>query len=293
MAVAIVTDSTSDISQVEAERLGLTVVPLNIHFGTESLRDGVDIMPAEFFERLKRSKELPKTSQPSAGTFLDVYRRLAQETDQILSIHLSAKLSGTSNSARAAREALGGKAKVEILDSGTVSWPLGFAARTAREAAEAGGELAGCLRAAEDALARTRLYFVLDTLEYLQKGGRIGGARAFLGQVFNIKPILTVREGEVAPLERVRSRMKAEERLFELATSGGGEIVRLAVAHSSSDAEAERWIGRMQEAEPGVPCELIWLGPVVGVYAGPNTLGMAAVAGAAPTTDADGEHTTA
>jgi DegV family protein with EDD domain len=288
MAVAVVTDSTSDISQAEAARLGLTVVPLNIHFGAESLRDGVDIMPAEFFERLRSSKALPKTSQPSAGVFLEVYQRLAQETDEIVSIHLSSKLSGTSNSARAAREALGGRARVEIVDSETVSWPLGFAARAALEAAAAGAGQSACVEAARAAVARTRLYFVLDTLEYLQKGGRIGRARAFLGQVFSIKPILTVRGGEVAPLERVRSRMKAEERLFDLATAEP-DPVRLAVAHSSSDDEARRWVERLESERPGVPVELAWLGPVVGVYAGPNTLGMAVVSAKTAGGETDGE----
>jgi fatty acid kinase fatty acid binding subunit len=288
MAVAVVTDSTSDISQTEATRLGLTVVPLNIHFGTESLRDGVDIMPAEFFERLRSTKELPKTSQPSAGVFLEVFQRLAQETDEIVSIHLSSKLSGTCNSARAAREALGGRARVEIVDSETVSWPLGFAARMALEAATAGADLAACAESARGSVARTRLYFVLDTLEYLQRGGRIGRARAFLGQVFNIKPILTLRGGEVAPLERVRSRMKAEERLFELATAEPNPR-RLAVAHSSSDDEARRWVERLESERPGVPVEMAWLGPVVGVYAGPNTLGMAGVSNTHDS-GTDGEH---
>lgn len=276
MAVRVVTDSTSDISPAEAERLGITVIPLNIHFGTEQLRDGVDILPQQFFERLVQSKTLPKTSQPSAGAFLESYQRLAQETDEILSIHISGKLSGTGNSARAARDALGDKARVEIVDSGTVSWPLGYAARMAQEAAEAGKSLEECAAAARDAMARTTLVFVLDTLEYLQRGGRIGRARAWLGQVFNIKPILTVRGGEVAPLERVRSRMKAEERLFELSTTGA-ELERVGIAHSSSTEEAERWADRVRDTRPGVAVDVGWLGPVVGVYAGPNVLGMGSV----------------
>jgi DegV family protein with EDD domain len=275
MTVRVVTDSTSDISQADAERLGITVVPLNIHFGTEQLRDGVDIKPPEFFRRLTESKTLPKTSQPSAGAFLEVYQRLARETDAILSVHLSGKLSGTLNSARAARDALGGRARVDVLDSETVSWPLGAAARAAQEAALAGRSLEECAAAARDCVARTHLVFVLDTLEYLQKGGRIGRARAWLGQVLNIKPVLTVRDGEVAPLERVRSRTRAEERLFELIVAHKDRAERLAVCHSSSDEEAERWAERLRTTIPGVPVETGWLGPVVGVYAGPNVLGMA------------------
>ena len=274
MTVRVVTDSTSDITQAEAQRLGIVVVPLNIHFGAEQLRDGIDIQPAEFFRRLVASKTLPKTSQPSAGVFLEVYQQLAQETDQILSVHISGKLSGTLNSARAARDALGGRARVEVLDSLTVSWPLGLAARMAQEVAAAGKSLEECADAARDAVARTNIVFVLDTLEYLQKGGRIGRARAWIGGVLNIKPVLTLRDGEIAPLERVRSRTRSEERVFEL-TSQHKDAERLAVCHSSSPQEADRWAERLRTAIPGVPVETGWLGPVVGVYAGPNVLGMA------------------
>ncbi|MGH2584010.1 MAG: DegV family protein [Dehalococcoidia bacterium] len=286
MTIRIVTDSTSDISQADAEKLGITVVPLNIHFGSEQLRDGVDILPQRFFERLVDSKALPKTSQPSAGAFLEVYQRLAQETDQILSVHISGKLSGTINSARAARDALGPRARVEVLDAETVSWPLGLAARAAHEAAENGAGMEECIARAKDALERTQLVFVLDTLEYLQKGGRIGRARAWIGQVFNIKPILTIRDGEIAPLERVRSRMRAEERIFELATADADPEL-LAVAHSSSPDEAARWVQRLRDTRPGVPVEMGWLGPVVGVYAGPNVLGMATVRRTASAAESD------
>lgn len=276
MTVRVVTDSTSDISQVDAERLGITVVPLNIHFGTEQLRDGVDILPQQFFERLVQSKVLPKTSQPSAGAFLDVYQTLTRETDEILTIHISGKLSGTGNSARAARDVLGSKATIEIVDSGTASWPLGYAVRQAQAAAQAGKSLEECAAVARDAVARTKLIFLLDTLEYLQRGGRIGRARAWIGQVFNIKPILTIRDGEIAPLERVRSRMRAEERVFELATEDRNPE-HLDVSHSSTTEEAEGWAERLRSTRPDVPVEVNWLGPVVGVYAGPNVLGMACV----------------
>jgi DegV family protein with EDD domain len=276
MAVRVVTDSTSDITQARAEQLGLTVVPLNIHFGSEQLRDGIDIQPEAFFKRLVSSSTLPKTSQPSAGQFLEVYQRLAKETDEILSIHISGKLSGTLNSARAARDALGGGPRVEIIDSGTVSIPLGYAARIAQQAAAAGKNLDECVAIVRESLARTQLVFVLDTLEYLQKGGRVGRARAFLGGLFNIKPILTVKDGEVAPLERVRTKNRAAERLFEL-TAAWPNPEFIGVAHSGSPVEAERWAARLRQKFPGVTVETEWIGPVVGVYGGPDLLGMAAV----------------
>ncbi len=276
MAVRVVTDSTSDISQADARRLGISVVPLNIHFGSEQLRDGVDIQPRQFFRRLVETKALPKTSQPSVGAFLEVYQELARETDEIISIHISGGLSGTANSARAARDALGTRARVDVVDSGTVSWPLGWAARSAQEAARSGKSLEECAAAARDALARTTLVFVLDTLEYLQRGGRIGRARAWLGAVFNVKPILTVKDGEIAPLERVRSRLRAEERVFDLAVSVP-DLERVGICHSSSPDEAERWAERMRTTRPNAIVETNWLGPVVGVYGGPGVLGMAAV----------------
>lgn len=274
MAVRVVTDSTSDISQADAERLGVRVVPLNIHFGTEQLRDGVDIQPRTFFQRLVQSKALPKTSQPSAGAFLEAYQDLARETDQILSIHISGKLSGTANSARAAAEALGKNARVLVIDSETVSSPLGYATAVAQRAAAAGHDLDTCAAIVRETLARTHLHFVLDTLEYLQKGGRVGRARAWVGNVFNIKPLLTVRDGEISPVERVRSRTKAEERLFQV-TTAYNDPERVGVAHSGDPEEAERWAERLRSTLPGVPVEVAWLGPVVGVYGGPGVLGMA------------------
>jgi len=273
MTVRVVTDSTSDISQADAARWGIDVVPLNISFGTEQLRDGVDILPERFFQRLVESRVLPKTSQPSAGAFLEVYQRLAGETDQILSIHISGKLSGTANAARAAREALGGRARVEVLDAETVSWPLGYAVRIAQDAARAGKNLDECLAVTRKTLGRLSILFVLDTVEYLQKGGRIGRASAWIGGLLSIKPILTVRAGEVAPLERVRTRARADERLIEL-TTAHQNAERIGVWHSAMPREAERWAARLRQALPNTVIETGWLGPVVGVYGGPRVLGM-------------------
>jgi DegV family protein with EDD domain len=286
MTVRIVTDSTSDIAPADAARYGLTVVPLNVHFGTEQLRDGIDIGPEEFQRRLVSSPVLPKTSQPSAGAFLEVYRGLAAETDSILSVHISGKLSGTVNSARAARDALGGRARVEIVDSGTVSWPLGYAARLAAQAAATGKSLDECTAVARDTLARNHLLVVLDTLEYLQKGGRIGRARAWFGGILNIKPILTFKEGEVAPVERVRSRAKADERVVELAAKLAPAEWAV-VCHTGIPVDAERRAERLRKELPGATVETGWIGPVVGVYAGPKALGVAVVT---RTPDPDGEQ---
>jgi DegV family protein with EDD domain len=272
MPVRVVTDSTADLTPTEAEAHGVTVVPLNVLFGQESLRDGVDIRSDEFVQRLSTSKLLPKTSQPSVGAFAQIYERLTAGGDQVLSIHISSKLSGTLNSARTARDSLANPSSVMLLDSGSVSAELGFAVLAAAEAVERGAGIEQARAAAESALRRSRLYVVLDTLEYLQRGGRIGRARAWIGGVLNVKPVLTVREGEVAPLERVRSRERALERLAELVLRHqNAEAV--AVFHAGAEQASEQLQARVSTALPDARIWPGWLGPVVGVYAGPGALG--------------------
>lgn len=273
MPLAIVTDSTSDIPPDEAAPLGVTVVPLNVLFESESLRDGIDIGPEEFFRRLTSTKSLPKTSQPSVGAFLETYQHvLAGDATEILSIHISSKLSGTLNSARTARDNLANPSAVTLLDSEAVTAQLAFGVRAAARVAAAGGTVAEARAAAESALRRSTLYGALDTLEYLQRGGRIGRARAWIGGVLNVKPFITVRNGEVAPLERVRTRGKAIERLIEL-TTAHGRAEEIAILHSSSSDDLERVRTRLEKAMPNVAIRTGWLGPTVGVYGGPNVVG--------------------
>lgn len=273
MPLRIVTDSTSDIPLEEAAALGVTVVPLTILFGEESLRDQVDIGPEEFFRRLVASSIVPKTSQPSPAAFIETYQRLLGEgATALLSIHISGKLSGTVNSARTARDSLPNPSAVTILDSGTVTAEMAFGVRAAAKVAAAGGSVEQARAAAERALRHSHLVGVLDTLEYLQKGGRIGRARAWIGGLLNVKPLITVKDGEVAPLERVRGRGRAVERLIEL-TVARTNAAEIALLHSGSHDELERTQTRLAAAMPGVPIRTGWLGPVVGVYAGPNVIG--------------------
>lgn len=273
MPLAIVTDSTSDLTREEAAELGVTVVPLNVMFESESLRDGVDIGPEEFFRRLAHTKVLPKTSQPSVGAFLEAYEQvLSGGATAILSIHISSKLSGTLNSARTARDSMAAPSAVSLLDSEAVTAQLAFGVRAAAQVAKAGGTLEQARAAAESALRRSTLYGALDTLEFLQRGGRIGRARAWIGSVLNVKPFITVRNGEVAPLERVRTRGKAMERLIEL-TTAHHRVEEVTLLHSGSVDDLERVRGRLAQAMPDIPIRSGWLGPVVGVYGGPNVLG--------------------
>lgn len=273
MPVRVVTDSTADIPLDEAAALGVTVVPLTVLFGSESLRDQVDIGPEEFFRRLVSSPVLPKTSQPSPATFAEVYRRLLDEgADAILSIHISSKLSGTVNSARTARDSLPNPGAVTILDSGTVTAEMANGVRTAAKVAARGGTVEEARAAAERALRHSHLVGLLDTLEYLQKGGRIGRARAWIGGLLNVKPLVHIKDGEVAPLERVRGRARALDRLIEL-TVARTTAAEVSLLHSSPPEEVERVRARLEAAMPGVPIRIGWLGPVVGVYAGPNVIG--------------------
>ena len=199
MTVKVITDSTADLPPALAEELGITVVPLNVHFGTEVYRDGVEITADEFYRRLVTASRLPTTSQPTPGDFLSAYDEMGQTTDEILSVHVSAKLSGTMNSATQAREEYGGACRIEIIDSLQGSMGLGMLAIAAAEAARRGDSLDDVVTETRAAIPKVGFIGLLDTLEYLEKGGRIGKAQAFMGSLLRIKPLLTIRDGEAHP----------------------------------------------------------------------------------------------
>ncbi len=274
MAVKVVTDSTADLPVETAEALEVTVVPLNVHFGAESFQDGVDLTAEAFFDRLTSGGVLPKTSQPSVGTFSQAYTALAGQGHEIVSIHVSAKLSGTYNSAdQAARQMP--EAKVVLVDSmGASAW-LGLVVTAAARTAQEGASVDEVAQAARDAVDRMDLYFVLDTLEYLQKGGRIGRAQAILGSVLNIKPILTVHDGEVHAHERIRTWARAVERMKEIIREGA-PYAEMAVLHSTTPADMEELATALQPLCPDSPVIRAQVGPVVGTYTGPGVLGVAA-----------------
>lgn len=273
MTVRIVTDSTADLLVDEVERYGIIVAPLNVLIGSENFRDGIDIQAEEFYRRLPSLRELPKTSQPSAGAFLEIYQQqLAAGASAILSIHISGKLSGTLNAARTARDNLPDPTRVTLIDTGTVSAGSAYGVLAAARVASEGGTSEQAQAAAESALGRAHLVAMLDTLEYLQRGGRVGRTRAWLGGLLNVKPIITFRDGEVAPFERVRTRARAIDRIIEL-TVAYQHIESVSLIHSCRPDEVERVLKRLSDALPGVPIRTGWFGPVVGVYAGPNTLG--------------------
>lgn len=277
MPVQIVTDSTCDLDADVARDAGVIVVPLLVFFDDERpLLDGVDVTAATFYERLAAAAALPRTSQPPVDSFITAYQRAAEQSPEIVSIHISSRLSGTVNSASVARENVSRDVHIELIDSYNVSLGLGAIVLEAAEAAAAGASMAEVVQAARSCMDRVHLVAALDTLEYLHKGGRVGRARSMLGSLLSIKPLIHVDDGEVAPLERVRTRAKAVERLFEIATADR-TAKRVYVACTGDDAQALAFIERARPLMPHTEFRLGHIGPVVGVYAGPNALGVCLV----------------
>ena len=274
MTVKVITDSTADLPPALAEELGITVVPLNVHFGTEVYRDGVEITADEFYRRLVTASRLPTTSQPTPGDFLSAYDEMGQTTDEIISVHISAKLSGTMNSATQALEEYAGSSRIEIVDSMQGSMGLGVVAIAAAEAASSGGGLDDVVAETRAAIPKVGFMGLVDTLEYLEKGGRIGKAQAFVGSLLRIKPLLTIRDGEAHPLERARTRAKGVDRMCEL-VQAEMPLKDLAVVYTTTPDEARALAQRLQSFLPQGEVILSQVGPVVGTYLGPGVLGVA------------------
>ncbi len=273
MTVRIVTDSTSDMPAEMAQELGIPVVPLSVVFGEETLKEGSEISHDVFYERLAHAKDLPTTSSPSVGDFLDTYREVLKETDEIISIHLSSKLSATYSAATQAAAILADEgAKIEVVDSLTVSMGLTFMCQAAAKAAAGGATVEEIRKIIDDMSPRISVYVVLNTLEYVRRGGRIGRARAFLGTMLRVKPILSFDGGEVHPEERVRTRSLALDRLFQMVTSNP-KIDEVGVAYSINAEEAEGLRQRLSEALE-MDVQMTRIGAVAGVHGGPGVLGV-------------------
>ena len=269
--VRIVTDSTADLTPEQQRAAGITVVPLNVHFGDEVFRDHVDLSTDEFFRRLKASSQLPHTSQPSVGAFEEAYRKLLEGGDEIVSVHLSSKVSGTHNSALMAAQSIGG-GKIDVVDSLSTSMALGFMALEAANLARAGRDRQTVAECVRGLVAKARVICVVDTLTYLERGGRIGKAAALLGSLLNVKPILQLKDGEVVPLGRARGRPQALNRLVEL-LERDGKVSRLAIMHGAAQADAEQLRERVASTYPGVDIQLTEIGAVLGTHTGPGVIG--------------------
>lgn len=275
--VAIVTDSTSFLPQETLDEHDIHVIALNLHWGDESLLDNVDITPAQFYERLSSARELPTTSQPSAGRFLSVFQEVAESADSIVAVLLSNELSGTIASAHAAVEMMDERVPIEIVDTRSASLGVGLLTTAAARAVANGKDHVEVAQLLRTLAPHVRLMFVVDTLEYLHKGGRIGGAKRLLGSVLSIKPILQLKDGKVEPLTSVRTKRKAVDRMVEVVReeTTGASALHMALVHAASPGEGEELYQRVQQEFQ--PQELIRgeLSPVIGTHTGPGTLGLA------------------
>ncbi len=275
--VEIVTDSTADIPADLAKSAGIHVVPLSVRFGSDVYQDTFELTKEEFYAKLKTATSLPTTSVPPPGAFLKVYKEVAQRGRRVLSIHLSAALSGTYNTAcLAAAEFPPGQ--VNVVDSRNGSMAMGWVALMAAEEAKAGATLEQVSDLVTDLLPRAHLYAVLDTLENLRRGGRIGRAAAFLGTLLNVKPILTIADGVVAPVEKVRLLRRALVRLVEI-TQAHAPIERMSVAHTDAPETVQELRQMVCAALPGLDVLTYRAGAVVGTLAGPGAVAVVFVAG--------------
>jgi DegV family protein with EDD domain len=275
--VAIVTDSTAYLPEDCLKQYRITVTPLSVIWGEEIYRDGVDISPAEFYHRLPNSKTMPTTSQVTPGAMQETFKSLLEQGYDVLGIFLSSKISGTYQSAVQALDLLGSvRGKVEVVDSLWTTMAMGWPVLTAARAAEAGENLSECRRITENACANTGVLFVVETLEFLRRGGRIDGAQALLGTALNLKPILEMREGRIEPVERIRTKHKAIQRAVEIVAERlhGRNSIRLAVTHASSETDAHALLESARGVMNPVETMCCPLSPVIGAHVGPGTIAL-------------------
>ena len=274
MAIRIVTDSCSDLPPEAAHASGITVVPLYVIIDGETYRDGVDIDADRFYSLLEELPSLPTTSQPTVADFQEVYQGLLDQGHRVVSIHVSAKLSGTLNSAVQAKASLGDPPQIEIVDSQLAGGAQALLALSAAQWAREMSDHCEVAQRVRRSIGRNHSFVVVDTLKYLQKGGRIGKAQAFVGGVLSFKPIISIRDGEAHPVERPRTRRRARARIAEM-VRGLAPISQMHISYSTGRDNA--MAVRDGLADLVKPERLIEsrFGPVLGTHLGPNTIGVA------------------
>lgn len=280
--IAVVTDSTSYIPKNLTEKYNITVAPQVLIWGEQTFQDGVDIQPDEFYSRLKTARVIPTTSQVSVITMQKIFAELVEKGFDIVGVFISSKLSGTMQSAIQGRDALEkGRDKVHLVDSMSTAMAMGFIALTAARAAAEGAKVNEVVALAEKAREHTGVFFAVDTLEFLHRGGRIGGAQRFIGTALNMKPVLAVQNGRVEAVERIRTKSKALDRVLELVAEQvkGKSNIRLATLHANAETEARQLLERANHELKAVESILTSVSPVVGTHAGPGTVGLAYMAG--------------
>lgn len=278
--VAIITDSTAYLPQELLDSLGITVVTLSVNWDGKTYRDGIDIKPDEFYARLAKSETLPTTSQSTVHDYSEVYKKILAEGKEILVLPISSGISGSINSAIQAKE-LHKDAPIEVLDTKLVSMALGFMVLAAARAAADGASLQECKKVAVESYSHIGVYFVVDTLKYLHAGGRIGGAKRFVGTALRIKPVLEIRDGKIEAVKSVISMSKAVAAMVDLVEKdiAGRTPVRISVFHALAEKEARELLESTVKKFNAAEGILSYVSPVVGSHVGPGTLSIAYMAG--------------
>ena len=272
--VKIVTDSASDIPPKVAKELGITIVPLYVRFGAEVYRDGVELSTEEFYRKLTSSRTLPTTAVPSPGEVAEAYDKLAEETDEILAIHVASKFSACYDVALKAKEMMKRKCRIEVIDSRSGVMGEGLIVIAGAKEAQAGANLEQVADTVRKAIPKAHVRVCFDTLEYLRRGGRIGRAQALLGSMLKVNPILGIKDGEAYPFGRERSRAKAIDWLYNFAKSFSN-IRELAVEHANTPDEVEALVQRLDVVFPKEHIYVSTVSPVVGTHVGPHVISVA------------------
>lgn len=280
--IALVTDSTTYMPLELVRKYNISVAPQVLIWGDQTYKDGVDIDSREFFTRLKTAKVMPTTSQVAVISFQEIFQELVQKGQEVIALLVSSKLSGTIQSAMQARDLMNtARDKIHVVDSQSVAMALGFQVLAVARALEDGASLKDAIALAERSYKNTGVVFGVDTLEFLHRGGRIGGAQRFLGTMLNMKPILAIQDGRVEGVDRIRTKSKAHDRVLELVTEkiAGRTPVRLATLHANAADDAKALLTRAEQALSPVESIFTEVSPTVGTHAGPGTVGLAFMAG--------------
>lgn len=280
--IALVTDSTTYMPPELVKKYDISVAPQVLIWGDQTYRDGIDIESREFFTRLKTAKVMPTTSQVSVVSFQEIFEEKVKQGFEVLALLVSSKLSGTMQSAMQAKELMGTAGeKVHVVDSQSVAMALGFQVLAIARALEEGASLQDAIALAEKSYQYTGVFFAVDTLEFLHRGGRIGGAQRFLGTMLNMKPILAIQDGRVEGVDRIRTKTKAQDRVLELVIgkAAGRTPVRIATLHANAMEDARALLTRAEQALKPVESIFTEVSPTVGTHTGPGTVGLAFMAG--------------
>jgi len=274
MKTAVVTDSTAYISKEMRDQLNIHMIPLSVIFGEQSLREEIDVTAEDFYEKVKKS-ELPTTSQPPIGQFVELFEQLSKDYDAVISVHLSSGISGTFQGAVSAGSMVDG-IDVYAFDSESACMVQGFYAIEAAELAQQGKSAEEIVARLEEMKQTMRAYFIVDDLSHLQRGGRLSNAQAFIGSLLQVKPLLHFVDKKIEPFEKVRTKKKALNRVADLLGKDAvsGEAYRAVIIHANREEEANEWKAALEAKYPNVVFSISYFGPVIGTHLGEGSLGM-------------------